>query len=185
MTTFSQQTPLQRAKDHIGMITKTSALLRRNPTLRLDAPDDAAWEPSADTAEARRKAINNCEAAADDYDKNGHPEMAELYRLKAHSIGGSASATRDYFRKLEEVREGRTTSESKSSGRISGGERLTHLFIGFPIFAFVGLAIGLVGEGLKKGSGIGQAAGWVLFFLGIAALFWGAKLALTGLTGQK
>jgi hypothetical protein len=121
MTAFSQQTPLQRAQSHIDMIKKSSILMKRNPSLPLDKPDDRAWEPDAETTEAKRKAIENCELAAEDYANNGHQDMAELYRLKAAMIDGSASATREYFRKLDEVRgqkKGATggAQSSKSNG---------------------------------------------------------------------
>ena len=128
---FSQKTALERAQEHIDFIKKTSTLLQRRPNLPIDRPDDRAWEPDAVTVEAKRKAIENCEAAAEDYARAGHEEMAELYRLKAQSIGGSPSATRDYFRKLEEVRTCR-----KNAGR-QGGAKL-----------------GVVGRGAHIGMGV-------------------------------
>jgi hypothetical protein len=145
MTPFAQQTPLQRAQAHIDSIKKTSVLAQRRPNLPLDNPDDSAWQPDAETEAAKRRAIENCELAADDYAKAGHNEMAELYRLKAQSIAGSLSATRDYLRKLQEVRGVRHSDKKRSAGRkfeaiiITGGSIVLFLLFVMPLTKYGGI----------------------------------------------
>jgi len=140
MKTFAQQTPLERAQAHIDYIKKASTLLRQSPHLPLDKPDDRAWEPDAETAEAKRKAIENCELASADYARAGHDDMAELYSLKAQSIAGSPSATRDYFRKLEEVRSRRADTQ-KQPRKSNAGAVFFVLLLG-GIIAFIAFKAG-------------------------------------------
>jgi hypothetical protein len=109
-------------KTRVDAAEAVGGKLRSKKTSESHIPSDS---PSRDdSSDYEKKAIANCQAAADNYRQAGHEDMAQMYEAKARMIGPGTDtrSVDEYFRLLSKTRKAETKTQNTAQKSKTGSK---------------------------------------------------------------